>query len=62
MRFLLVYIFQNLFSDPDPPRNVEMRCEHDLNEDKDTITVTWDGPINARGTILGYNVGISLFI
>ena len=46
---------------PDPPKNVEMRCDHDQNDDKDYITVTWDEPSNARGTILGYNVGITSF-
>lgn len=41
---------------PDPPRNVEMRCDHDFLDDTDSVTITWDPPINAKGTILKYNV------
>ncbi|CAL1292882.1 unnamed protein product [Larinioides sclopetarius] len=41
---------------PDPPRNVLLICDHDYERDADSITVTWDPPVNARGTILSYNV------
>ncbi|XP_042908226.2 tyrosine-protein phosphatase 69D isoform X1 [Parasteatoda tepidariorum] len=41
---------------PDPPRNVQITCDHDYDRDTDFICVTWEAPLNARGTILSYNV------
>ncbi|GFX39688.1 tyrosine-protein phosphatase 69D [Trichonephila clavipes] len=41
---------------PDPPRDVMLICDHDYERDADSISVTWDAPVNARGTILSYNI------
>ncbi|KFM71269.1 Tyrosine-protein phosphatase 69D, partial [Stegodyphus mimosarum] len=33
---------------PDPPQNVEMRCDHDFDKDTDSVYITWEAPLNAR--------------
>ncbi|GIY48224.1 tyrosine-protein phosphatase 69D [Caerostris extrusa] len=44
---------------PDPPRDVVLTCDHDDERNADSISVSWEEPVNARGTILSYNVTIN---
>ncbi|KAG8202163.1 hypothetical protein JTE90_010519 [Oedothorax gibbosus] len=43
---------------PDPPRNVSLTCEHNSDRNTDSIHVTWNEPLTARGTIISYNISL----
>ncbi|RWS32026.1 tyrosine-protein phosphatase 69D-like protein [Leptotrombidium deliense] len=40
----------------DPPQNVRLRCYCENESSINYVIVAWELPINARGTIIGYNV------
>lgn len=41
-----------------PPNNVSIACLYDANKSVETISISWDAPLNPKGTIIGYTVSL----